>query len=141
MCSLATWLRCHFLVSLNRIPSFPRGWDDANTEAWMLLWLVTHAQAGGRESIIFPSNSPSHQAAGSQKAEPCAPAYEQSTTGMLELNGTTAGGWQLLCRHHLLCFGKGGGSISTNHLEELCLFLLPLVLFKRCPHLPWLWPL
>jgi len=42
----------------------------------MLLWLVTNAQAGGRESIIFPSNFPSHWAAGSQEAKPCAPAYE-----------------------------------------------------------------
>lgn len=85
MCSLAKWLGCHFLASLNQIPSFLRGWHNANTKVWMLLWLVTHAQAGGREGIIFPSNSPSHQAAGSRKAKPCSPAYDHCRR---------AGAWQ-----------------------------------------------
>lgn len=53
-----------------------------------------------------------------------------STTGMLELDSATAEGWQLLHGQHLLCFGKGGGRISTNPLEGLCLFLPPLVPFK-----------
>lgn len=101
----------------------------------MLLWLVTNAQAGGRKSVL-PSNSSSHRAAGSQEAEPSAPAY--STTGTLELNSTTAGGWQLLHGQHLLWEKQHQSpgravriSLSPDPVQALSPYLLALLTLKE----------
>lgn len=117
---------CHFLVSLD--PILPREWD---TKVWMLLWLVTNAQAGGRESI-FPVPQAMGQLGARKLMYEChgrARAQWPNSWGLAAVPGAASAVLQ----------GRSG-RVSTDHLEGLCLFLPPLflLLFQNHPHVPWL---
>lgn len=132
LCSPAKWPGCHFLLSLDQIPSFPRERDDADNRLGCCsgLWL-THKQVG--ERAYFLPILPAIGQLGARKPSPLlqhtAPQARRSSTAQ-DLGAGS-------CSTGSICWGRN----STNLLEGLCLFLCPLILFKHCPHISWLWSL